>query len=269
MTNYHVVHGAHKLTVELADGRKLPAKVVGSDVSLDLALIKVEAGKLSVADLGDSDKLKIGQLVIAIGKPYGHELRGSTVTVGIVSSLGQRFDVFGSGHGVSGAPEGWIQTDADINPGNSGGPLVDERGLVIGINSRGLTGAPGMNFAVPINVAKRVTERFIGLPRAGGPWTGIGGLDITREAARYYNMSHGGILVTRVTPNGPANKAGIISGDVIIEIDGVPLETMDEFQEEIQKRRIGERVELTIRRKQNMMNVKMALEEAPPQVSSK
>jgi serine protease Do len=208
---------------------------------------------------GDSDKLKIGQLVIAIGKPFGFQLVGPTVTVEIVSALNQRLV------GGEESPVGWIQTDAAINPGNSGGPLVDEFGSIIGINTAGL-GADwdiGINFAIPINVAKTMAEGFITRRETALPWTGIFGLDITRETSTYYNLPHGGVLVTRVAANGSADKAGITAGDVIIEIDGRPLETMDRLLKEANGRRVGDSVELTVKRGGTTRRVEILLEEKP------
>lgn len=297
LTNYHVVKD-RQLEVEFADGRTAPAKTIGWSVPLDTALIKVETRGLPVVELGDSDTLKVGQLVVAIGKPL--DLPRPTVTVGVVSSLGQR-GVFarGTGSGLEEIPEGWIQTDAAINEGNSGGPLADERGNVVGMNSAGVSKqiGEGIGFAIPIKVALRVVERFVelrmkesavarapklvvsgkpekqepswpgitGLPvsgkpeKQGLPWTGITGLDVPRDAARQYNLSQGGVLVMRVAPNGAGDKAGIKSGDVITAIDGVKLETTREFEEEISRRKVGERVKLTLKRGPRTISVEFVL----------
>lgn len=259
LTNHHVIMEAHRITVTLADGKKLPAKPVGSDTSVDIAVIKTKNEGLQACKLGDSDKLKIGQLVVAIGKPFGFQLVGPTVTVGIISALNQRLV------GEEEKSVGWIQTDAAINPGNSGGPLVDEFGSVIGINTAGLGGDwdTGINFAVPINIARKIAEGLIAHRENTLPWTGIFGLDITRETSAYYNLSHGGVLVIRVAANGPANKAGITAGDAIVEIDGLPLKTMDELLKEINRRKVGDSVKLMIKRGETMSNVEIVLEEKP------
>ncbi len=264
VTNNHVVDGADKVVVVFADGTEATATVVGNDPGADLAVVKVAApaGQLRPIEIGDSDAVKVGQMAIAIGNPFG---LANTMTYGIVSAVGR---TIGSGATPYSIPE-VIQTDAPINPGNSGGPLLDRRGRVIGINSQIIsrTGAnAGIGFAVPINIAKRVVPALI----AGGDydyaWLGISGQTLTAEAGEAAGLPAGtrGALVAAVVSGGPADKAGLkgsdrqvadgatgdplaVGGDVIVGIDGQAIEGMDDMIAYLTREtRPGDRVTLDV-----------------------
>ncbi len=213
VTNNHVVEHAVDIQVKLGDGRELPAKVVGRDPKTDLALLKIDASGLPVIPLGDSTALQVGEPVMAIGNPFGLE---QTVTTGIVSATGR---VIGSG-----PYDNFIQTDASINPGNSGGPLINTRGEVIGINtaifSRG-GGSVGIGFAVPSSLAKTVITQLADHGKVERGWLGVTIQPLTRELATSFKRSDTtGALVSAVVEGSPAEKAGLKTGDVIVEIDG-------------------------------------------------
>jgi serine protease Do len=213
VTNNHVVENATDIQVKLGDGRELPAKVVGRDAKTDLALLKVEATGLPVIPLGDSTALQVGEPVMAIGNPFGLE---QTVTTGIVSATGR---VIGSG-----PYDNFIQTDASINPGNSGGPLINARGEVIGINtaifSRG-GGSVGIGFAVPSSLAKTVITQLASRGAVERGWLGVSIQPLTKELARSFKRDDSsGALVSAVMDGSPADKAGVKTGDVIVEFNG-------------------------------------------------
>jgi serine protease Do len=213
VTNHHVVEGASPVKVKLADGRELPAKVVGRDSRTDLALLKVEATNLPVVALGDSAALQVGEAVMAVGNPFG---LAQTVTTGIVSATGR---VIGAG-----PYDDFIQTDASINPGNSGGPLVNARGQVVGINAAIFSqsgGSVGIGFAIPVNLAKSVVTQLASTGRVERGWLGVSIQEMTPILAKGLGHEAGkGALVAQVTESSPAAKAGIRQGDVIVELDG-------------------------------------------------
>ncbi|NTV95778.1 MAG: Do family serine endopeptidase [Thiobacillus sp.] len=212
LTNRHVVAGAEKISVRFSDKRELPARVVGVDPLTDLAVLKVEAENLAVATLGDSSRLQVGQWVLAIGAPLGLE---RTATQGIVSALGRALP------NDSYVP--FIQTDVPINPGNSGGPLFDLEGNVVGINAQIVSnsgGYMGLSFAIPINTAVAVAKQILERGHATHGWLGVSTQDLTPELAQAYGMDiPRGSLVNEVTPEGPADQAGLQAGDVILAID--------------------------------------------------
>jgi serine protease Do len=215
LTNNHVVQGADEIKVALPDGRTvLDAKIVGTDPPTDVAVIKVEGQKLLAVNLGNSDQLEVGDVVLAIGDPFGV---GQTVTMGIVSAKDR------SGVGIVDY-EDFIQTDASINPGNSGGALVDIDGRMVGINTAILSrtgGNQGIGFAVPVNLARYVMERIILEGKVRRGYLGVKVQALTPELAKQLNLSgQTGALVGEVTPNSPAEKAGLKPGDVVIEFDG-------------------------------------------------
>jgi serine protease Do len=222
LTANHVVSGADELKVTFAadDKKEYTAKVIGTDPQTDVAVLKIDAAGLPAITLADSDQLEIGDVVLAIGNPFGV---GQTVTMGIVSGLGRH------GYGVNGVHgfENFIQTDAAINPGNSGGALVDAEGRLIGINTWIATssgGSEGVGFAVPINMARRVVERLISGGKVMRGFLGISLQDVNAELAKHFNLpDQNGALVDDVMPNGAAEKAGIKSGDVIIAFNGKPV----------------------------------------------
>lgn len=247
VTNYHVIENADKVTVNLKGGKKHDAKVVGSDKKYDLAVLKIEAKGLPYLELGDSDKLEIGQWVVAIGNPYGlHE----TVTVGIISALNRSLSSQDTHDGYL------IQTDAAINPGNSGGPLVDLNGKVIGINEAILSNAQNIGFAIPSkllqdNLESLITKGKIDHPTSKTPWIGIYMADITAELVDYYQLPfQNGVLVGRVVKDSPAAKAGLQPQDIITQVNREAIKSGEDLAARIQKMKIGDKVSLLVWRNQ-------------------
>jgi len=264
VTNNHVVQGSDRVEVVFWDGTTAEARVLGTDPDADLAVIKVDlpAGKLQPLPLGDSAGLKVGQMAVAIGNPFGQEF---TMTSGIISALGRTIR---SGTSPFSIPE-VIQTDAPINPGNSGGPLLDRQGRVIGINTMIISqsgASAGIGFAVPVNIAKKVVPALIAEGRYQYAWLGISGTSLTPELARLMDLPEEtrGALVVNVAKGGPAEKAGLrgsektvkkdgqelqIGGDVIVSINGQPVKDMDDLITYlVQETRPGETVELGLLR---------------------
>jgi serine protease Do len=216
VTNNHVVEGADKIKVILKDQKEFDAEVVGRDEKTDLALIKINSGNsLPVVKIGDSDALKVGQWVLAIGSPFGLE---QTITAGIVSAKGR---VIGSG-----PYDDFIQTDASINPGNSGGPLVNMNGEVVGINTIIIAGGQGIGFAIPINLGKGIVDQLKKHGDVTRGWLGVTIQDVPSDLAEYLGIKDGkGVLVSDVIPGDPADKAGIRPKDIITEINGEKIES--------------------------------------------
>jgi Do/DeqQ family serine protease len=212
LTNNHLIESADDIEVRLSDRRRLKAKVVGRDPKTDLAVLKVEGeGEFPVAELGDSDRLRIGQWAVAVGNPFGLD---RTVTVGIISATGRQ------GIGVA-SYESFIQTDAAINPGNSGGPLVNLDGRVVGINTAIVSVGQGIGFAIPINMARRILPQLLATGRVTRGWLGVRIQPLTAELAPSFGArENDGVLVADVLPEGPAASAGLRSGDVIVDFDG-------------------------------------------------
>jgi serine protease Do len=238
LTNDHVVGGADEITVRLADGRAFRGTVEGIDSKLDLALVKIDIGdeKLPVAVLGESEKLRVGEWVMAIGNPFGLE---QTVTVGIVSAKGR---VIGAG-----LYDDFIQTDASINPGNSGGPLFNIRGQVVGINSAIVAGGQGIGFAIPIDAAKAVLPQLRETGHVVRGWLGVTVQTLTRELAASFGLKNTrGALVTEVAAGSPAAKAGIERGDVILAVNGRKLETMNDLPKQVAALPVGRPANVTI-----------------------
>jgi len=259
LTDFHIVEQAEEVEVTLSDGRKLRGVVSGKDPSTDIALVEVPAGNLAPAELGDSDKLKVGQMAIAIGNPFGFLLGGGpTVTAGVVSALSRTINADGRMY------EGLVQTDAAINPGNSGGPLIDVDGKVIGINTANIPFAQGIGFAIPINTAKYVVEQLLERGRVVRPWLGITGLTVTKEVATYYNLpTRSGVVLAGIVRGGPADEAELEEGDIIVQADGTAVETMEQLQREIRKKKPGEGLKLTIVRDGRRREASLMLQEAP------
>lgn len=241
VTNYHVIANAARLIVSLPDGRQLEAEVRGSDAETDLAVLKIKAKNLPVAVLGDSNKLQVGELVVAIGNPLGAEFAGS-VTQGVVSAK-ERYIT------IQERKVRLIQTDAAINPGNSGGALVNSRGEVIGINSAKLIiqGVEGMGFAIPISDAKPIIEELIEKRYISRPALGIWGVAIDKNAAQQNKMA-AGIYIQEPISGGAAEKAGLKAGDIIISIDKEEVTTFDELNEVLNKHKPGDSVQLVLDR---------------------
>jgi len=255
LTNYHVIDDADRLRVTLSDGRVFNGKVVGVDPPTDLAVIKIETKEeIPVVKLGDSSKLKVGQIVLAVGNPFGLT-GGPTVTSGIVSSLNRSIQT------ENGMLE-LIQTDAAINPGNSGGPLVNTAGEVIAINTANMPYAQGIGFAVPVNTAKEILNELIEKGRVRRPWIGITSMKVTRNLARYYRLPvNEGVIVVQIEPFSPADNADIRKGDIIEEIDENKVEEPSQISRHIHKKHVGDKVTLTINRNGRPIQVSLKLEE--------
>ena len=253
VTNEHVVGGADKIKVTLKDGRKLDAKLIGADKTLDLAVIKIEAGDLPVVKLGDSSKLRPGEWAIAIGNPYEFS---NTVTVGIISGTGRALADIGKSD--------LIQTDAPINPGNSGGPLINLNGEVIGINVAIAAQAQGIGFAIPINAAKDVLDPLINKGRVERAWMGIYMRDVDDKVAKYLDLPVAeGIMVSDVMKDSPAEKAGLKKGDIIKKMDGTKVTTSQQLSDTVKKMRLGSRVNLEVWREDKNVKITVKLGSAP------
>jgi S1-C subfamily serine protease len=243
LTNSHVVQGASSVRATLPDGTVHAAEVVGTDPDTDLAVLRLGATGLPAAELGDSAALRPGQLVIAIGNPLGFQ---ATVTTGVVSALGRSMRAE-SGRLI----EGVIQTDAALNPGNSGGPLVDSRGHVVGINTAVIAGAQGICFAIPVNTARFVIPRLIREGRVRRSWIGVAGQSI-RLSRRRVQLSHlhaeGAVLLTEVTPGGPAERAGLRPSDIIVRIADTTIVGIDDLQRLLTDELIGRSIEVVVLR---------------------
>ena len=257
LTNNHVIDDADRLKVTLADGRVLKGRVAGSDEVTDLAVLKVESEEpLPAAALGDSEGLKAGQIVLAIGNPFGLT-GGPAVTAGIVSALDRSIQT------RSGVLE-LIQTDAAINPGNSGGPLVNAKGEVIAINTANMPYAQGIGFAVPINTAKKILQELIEKGKVSRPWIGISSMKVTPKLARHFGLRAGeGALVAGVEPYSPADDAGLRKGDIIEEIDGNRVEDPSQIAAKVKDKQMNERVVLTVNRYGRQLQVPVQVDERP------
>jgi S1-C subfamily serine protease len=234
LTNSHVVHNAAKLEVILNDGRKVNADLIGDDPDTDLAVIRIDNPGLKAVEFGDSGKVKVGQLVIAIGNPYGFQ---TTVTAGVVSALGRSLRAQ-SGRLIDNV----IQTDAALNPGNSGGPLVDSKGEVIGVNTAAILPAQNICFATAINTAKFVAGKLIKDGYIRRSFIGIAGQDVPihRRVVRYYNLpAEKGIMIINVEKGGPAAKAGLINGDIIIAFNDKIISGIDDLHRTLTEDNLG------------------------------
>ncbi len=274
LTNHHVVAQAQKITVTMSNGRKIAADLVGRDPSSDLAVLKIPARHVDVtATLGDSDRVRVGQKAIAIGNPFG---LSHTLTTGIVSALNRGIRTQ-EGHEI----EDLIQTDTAINPGNSGGPLLNSSAEVIGINTAiySLSGGyQGIGFAIPINRAKGVATQLITSGKVARPLLGIRGLSMTAALAEAMGVDvHQGVLVVEVEPGSPADRAGLrggsreavvgnmrlpVGGDVITGIDELEVTGMQDLLRQLDKRSVGERTSLTVRRGAQALSLGVILSES-------
>ncbi len=238
ITNNHVIDGAARVQVHLKDGRSYVGEVVGADSQTDVAVIKVEADNLPAALLADSEKLKVGQIVLAIGNSLGLQ-GGPTVSMGVVSALGRPLP------GADFIFEGLIQTDTAINPGNSGGPLADISGKVIGLNTAMIPFAQGVGFAIPSNTVKWVSNQILEKGRVVRPWLGISGANLNQAIARRYDIPvDSGVLVVEIDPRGPAYEAGLRAGDVLIQLGSQQVKEMKDVISALSKLRIRENVDV-------------------------
>jgi len=263
LTNNHVIDDAKRLKVTLTDGRMLNGKVIGKDEITDLAVVKAEgistdeSDVLPYAHLGNSDDLKIGQVVIAIGNPFGLT-GGPTVTAGIISSLNRNLQF------ENGMLE-LIQTDAAINPGNSGGPLVNTKGEVIAINTAKMPYAHGIGFAVPINIAKSIVNELIHNGRVTNrPWIGIASIKITKQLAHYYQLPVvDGVLIAQVEPYSPADDAGLRKGDIIEEIDSNRINDPSQVSSQVRKKHVRDQILMVVNRYGRRFDVPLQLQARP------
>ncbi len=259
ITNSHVVHGAGRIEITLSDGASFEGRPVGDDPDTDIAVVRVNAPDLVPARLGDSRKVRVGQLAIAVGNPYGFQC---TVTTGVVSALGRSLR----------APTGRlidnvIQTDAALNPGNSGGPLVDSKGDVIGINTAMLTPAQGLCFAIAINTAKFVAAKLIQEGRVKRSYIGVAGqtIPLHRRTVRFHRIAvESGVLVASLERGGPAQTAGLRDGDIIVAFDGQAIPDIDALHRLLSDDRIGARCVITVLRRTQKLELEIVPAESLP-----
>ena len=259
LTNSHVVHRATRIEVSLSDGRRYQAELIGDDPDTDLAVVRFDAPGLVPVTLGDSQSMRVGQVVIAIGNPYGFQ---ASVTAGVVSALGRSLRST-SGRLIDDV----IQTDAALNPGNSGGPLVTSRAEVIGVNSAVILPAQGICFAIAINTAKFVASRLIRDGKIRRGFIGVGGqnVPILRRIARFHQLRHeSGILVASVETHGPAQRAGLREGDVIVAYDGTPTTGIDDLHRLLSEKKVGVRAVLTVIRGTEKLALDVVAQESRP-----
>jgi len=266
LTNEHVVRGAEKITVILADGRSFTGKVVGSQPQYDVAIVKIEGQRLPVASLGTSSDLMVGEWAIAIGNPFGFLLNDTqpTVTAGVISATRRDIKAGSSGVGIY---KNMIQTDAAINPGNSGGPLVNARGDVVGVNTFIFTksgGSEGIGFAIPIDAAKRVVDELIRYGKVRNVWIGVGTWDITPYLAeRLGTNDRNGLYVASLEKGSPADKAGAKVGDIIRKVNGTPVGDVNEAYRALFGANVGDTITLSVEREGKLIALKLLLEELP------
>jgi S1-C subfamily serine protease len=257
LTNSHVVHGATKIEVALPDGHKYEAELIGDDPDTDLAVIRINAANLVPAHLGDAQKIRVGQLVVAIGNPYGFQY---TVTAGVISALGRSLRAQ-SGRLMDDV----IQTDAALNPGNSGGPLVNSRGEVIGVNTAMILPAQGICFATSIDTAKFVASRLIRDGKVSRSYIGLAGQNVPlpRRIVRYYNLPvASGIMVISYDGNSPAKKAGVLEGDIIVGFDDHSIAGIDDLHKLLTEDRIGHKSSLLVMRGTEKLSLEVVPEES-------
>ena len=257
LTNSHVVHRASRLGVTLPDGRSFEAHLIGEDPDTDLAVIRVNADGLVPAVLGDSKSIRVGQLVVAIGNPYGFQC---TVTAGVVSALGRSLRSH-SGRLIDDV----VQTDAALNPGNSGGPLVTSRGEVIGVNTAVILPAQGLCFAIAINTAKHVAGLLIRNGKIRRGHIGVAGQNVTLQRRLVHQHSlavTSGILVISLEPKGPAHRAGLREGDVIVAYGSHPVASIDELHKLLTEEQVGTKIDLTLLRSDEKLMLEVVPEES-------
>ena len=259
VTNEHVIDGAEQITVTMQDSNEsYKATVVGADFDLDLAVIKIKSSKpLPVLHMGDSDQIKVGNWVIAIGNPYGLD---HTVTIGVISAKGRPVNIEQRQY------KNLLQTDASINPGNSGGPLLNLAGEVVGINTAINAEAQGIGFAIPTSTVKSVLDELIQKGKVVHPWMGVQLQPITEESAGYFGLKNTeGALVAGVVKDSPAQQAGLRQGDIILEIDGQKVKTVDDLINIVKKAQVGQKLRLLVHREKDIY-VDLTVNEKPSQL---
>jgi S1-C subfamily serine protease len=257
LTNSHVVHHADKIAVTLPDGRRFEGDLIGEDPDTDLAVVRINGAHFLAAPLGDSQKIRVGQLVIAIGNPYGFQC---TVTSGVVSALGRSL------RSISGRLiDNIIQTDAALNPGNSGGPLVTSRGDVIGVNTAMILAAQGICFAIGVNTAKFVAGRLIKEGKIRRSYIGLGGQNVPllRRVIRFHHLPvDSGVLVVSIEHNSPAKRGGLLEGDIIVGFDNQPVAGIDDLHRMLTEEKVGVKTTLMILRQTEKLNLNVIPEES-------
>lgn len=259
-TNNHVVENAQEILVSLADGRVLNGRVLGADPATDLAVVKVDTVDLPAATFGDSDSLLVGEPAIAIGNPLGLEFKGS-VTAGVISALNRSLEIGERKFKL-------IQTDAAINPGNSGGALVNADGVVVGINSAkiSIAGVEGIGFSIPINTARPILQSLIEKGRVVRAYLGVGVMDHNTAATYGYELKlDKGVYVIKVGSNGPAGKAGLREGDIILKVAGIEINSVADLRGAVDAQTVGGKVDVLIVRGGNQQTISVLLEEMPSQ----
>jgi serine protease DegS len=254
VTNYHVVQGAEDIRISLLDGRDVPAEFIGADPETDLAILKINADQLDRIVLGESDSLRVGDVVLAIGNPFGV---GQTVTMGIVSATGR------DRLGLS-TFENFIQTDAAINPGNSGGALINARGELIGINTAIFSqsgSSHGIGFAIPINMVRHVLSQMIQYGRVIRGWLGVEGRELPPQLQQKLNTH--GVIIVGIYRDGPADKAGLINGDIITEINNTPIRDTRALQEIIANNKPGAELNIKVLRDEDYKTATAILAQRP------
>ena len=265
LTNAHVVENADQVAVVLKDGQQFQGRVMGADPLTDVAVVKIEAQNLPTIQLGNSETLKAGQWAIAIGNPLGLD---NTVTVGIISATGRSSAQIG-------APDqrvNFIQTDAAINPGNSGGPLLNLQGEVIGVNTAIIGDAQGLGFAIPIAIARRISQQLIQTGKATHAYLGVSMLELTPEVRDQINQRQPqlqirrgqGVLIAEIVSNSPASSAGLQSGDVILSIEKTPIKTSEQVQQLVEAKVPGDRLTLEIERRNQKQTLQVTLGQLAP-----
>ncbi|HEX8072791.1 MAG TPA: trypsin-like peptidase domain-containing protein [Pyrinomonadaceae bacterium] len=256
LTNSHVVHGASRIDVTLADGRRCTAQLIGDDPDTDLAVVRVNAPHVAPAQLGSAQRIRVGQLVVAIGNPYGFQC---TVTAGVVSALGRSLRAQ-SGRLMDDV----IQTDAALNPGNSGGPLVTARGLVVGVNTAIIRPAQGICFATSIDTAQFVAGRLIRDGRVRRSYIGVAGQNVPlpRRLVRHYGLPvESGILVVSFEPDSPAARGGLQPGDIIVGFDERPVAGIDDLHRQLTEEQVGRTARLTVIRRTEQLTLAVSPQE--------
>jgi S1-C subfamily serine protease len=258
LTNSHVVHGAGHVDVTVSDGRRVRADLIGDDPETDLAVLRISSSDLTAAPLGDSNRIRVGQLVIAIGNPYGFQC---TVTAGVISALGRSLRAR-SGRLI----DNILQTDAALNPGNSGGPLVSSRAEVIGVNTATIMPAQGLCFAIAINTAKFVAGRLIRDGRIVRGYIGMAGQNVPlpRRLVHFHKVAvASGVMIVSLESNGPAEHAGLKAGDVIIGFGSKPVASIDDLQRLLSSECVGAAIEIAVVRAAEILTLRVIPTESP------